>query len=253
MKVSKSARGVALALITMLALSGFAVAVNAEEEEGLGKAPRWRIKGAYLTKTEEKKLEGTNTERVLLEVPNKTVLVLEFPKGKCKMEGKIKGSEPLEPGTKKEVVLDCNSVVVFEPANCTVKGVGQTTGLLKTKNLKSTLVWRNNKFGVTEDLLTAETGGVIAEFEVEGGSCPAGTKGKYVVEKELLDELKPTGEDTKVGTILLPEPPLSEWWDNGNPRVKRGITQLAVSGTKSILRGAFSYEIEGLEFGIYAK
>lgn len=248
MKAIGSLRSLGIALAAMLVLSGVAAGMA-----HAGKAPRWKVAGAFLGETEEKNFEGKNTEWLRLEVPVKTTLLLEFPAGECKETGKIKGSKMEMPGTKKEVVLSCTGVVVLSPAGCTVNSVGKAAGTVVTNKLKATLVWKNSTLGSTLELLSAEAaGGSIGEIEVQGGGCPAEVKGKYPIKEEVLGEVKPVTEEQNAGTVILPEPMYTEWWDNQATRVKNTITQLTVGGTTSVLRGTFSYELKPQQkFGVY--
>jgi hypothetical protein len=245
MKFRWSAKTLGAALMTALALSGF---VAAAAHAGL--SPRWKVAGAFLAK--EKSFEGTSTEKVLLTVPGLS-LKIEIPKPNCGMTGKIVGSGALTPGTDKEVVLKCTKAVVVEPAGgvCAVQSVGQAGGTILTNKLKSTLVWLSEANLPAGHPFAAEAGAEIGKIEVLGAGCAA--KGTYAIEKEMIGEFNPIGEETMGAALTLKEPATLAWWNNAEPRVKQTSTQLTVGGKAATLRGVFSFALNPAEnFGILA-
>jgi hypothetical protein len=241
MRMSKSARRLGLLLTVALAVSATTAAVAHAVP---GPAPRWKVAGAFLLA--EKSFEGTNNEKVLISIPGVS-LKIEIPKGECSLKGKVVGSGAKTAGTDKEVVLKCTKAVVVEPVGvCTVQSAGKPGGTIEFNKLKGTLVWTTNKNLPAAHKFVPEW----VKVEVLGKECtPAKT---YTVEKELLGEFRPIGEESEHATLTFPEPALLKWWNSENPQVEQTATQLTFGGNAATFRSVFSFDLNPLEnFGIF--
>jgi hypothetical protein len=221
----RSIKIMGLCLMAVIALSAVAVATAQAEE-----APFWSVggSGARLKKGETRDISSIiSSSSFVLKSSGGEVITCHGIRVK---EGVLLGSEPGEPGTDDEVVE------FFKECGVTGDGTGCTIEEpIVTENLKSELVYAENKKQVLDEFKPAVSGGRLATLHF-GSSCTP-VKGAVAVEGSVAGEVL-TSKGVKVelptkpaeeasGLIKFPETPIRTVW-----LIKGGVGEETAIGIK---------------------
>jgi hypothetical protein len=219
-------------------------AIAAASALAAGDAPRWTISGATPT-SGNTAFSGTSTGSAgggagKLEVPG--LFELTNAAGSCTVSGNIAGSAANTSGTVNNVLLKCQEVSLTGLPKCIIEDETDTIPtLITTENLKGTNVWlaaTGDRTGVT--FTPTAAGGSFAKLLVTDNPLNPGCvfNGLTVkIEGSVVGEVESPGTDATTQTLNFPNPPITETWSNGTPRVKVATADGLFVGGKS---GAFT-------------
>jgi hypothetical protein len=233
-----------LALVAILAFSALSVGAASAAE-----APRWKVNGTYIGAGTSKAFTTTSTNEVVLSF--KSGFYLASPAGECTQTGEIEGSAAGAPGTKKNVVLTCKKVKVFETAgkkelvNCTVKSAGAEVGTIKTNSLKGTLVWLNASGAAAGDLVEPTSGTNWATIEILGAACAAAQKAN--ITGQGINQFLPVDEEVETAQLAFPSTAILNYYNNETSRAKQTISQLKYGAVTATLSGNFNLSLTSKE------
>jgi len=224
-----------------LALAAALTISAAVSATALAAGPVWRIEGTELGAGESANVRANSKTAFTLKAGSLITIVC----GKATATGTIDGGEP---GTDNSKITFAECVVKGDESTCHVNSPKAKEGTIETE-AKTELVFLNKEETKVGDLFTPESGSTFVELDVAGTKCPSLTKGTNKVEGSVAAEVKPVGEEVKIGELIFPTKAIKSVVRAGGSEVSVGITVFGI--IEAVLNGETSVELEsGKAFGV---